>query len=107
MRGESILKEQNYLPPGPDRFSKPDGKVIPSRFLTKSANRYQISRLEILNHYRLTLLENKPPKVPLIHQKLFDVVKQIQKQISDSVGQGVYPTEESKTLFHLMFESSK
>jgi len=24
MRGESILKEQNYLPPGPDRFQKPD-----------------------------------------------------------------------------------
>ena len=29
MRGESILKEQNYLPPGPDRFSKPDGKSHP------------------------------------------------------------------------------
>jgi len=26
MRGESILKEHNYLPPGPDRFHKPDEK---------------------------------------------------------------------------------
>ena len=87
MRGESILKEQNYLPPGPDRYQKPEFEQVspePNGHCIRAPRTVQPPIPEQMSHLAAGNSQSLPPTRKLTSKSAANTPKTVRRGKTDS-----------------------